>query len=295
MLSHELYLDLQQLLQQVFQKPIPMFNVARVSGGSINQSYCLQLSGGEKLFCKINDAVAFPNLFQAEKEGLLALSETGLFKIPAVLAQTELHAKQVLLLEWIDSRPPTAVFFSRFGSALVQMHAIQGPYFGWPSANYMGSVPQQNTPAQTWSEFFITQRLQPLAAKCMAAGLLTNSAHGLLKKLEPVIKNLFSDGEPPVLLHGDIWSGNFLCHATGTPVLIDPAVYWGHRAMDIGLTRLFGGFDAAFYEAYFKNKPNSQTFESQVSVCQLYPLLIHLLLFGKSYLPAINQTIAKLL
>jgi fructosamine-3-kinase len=94
-------------------------------------------------------------------------------------------------------------------------------------------------------------------------------------------------------VHGDLWSGNFLCDAQSRPVLIDPAVYYGHRAVDIGMTHLFGGFDKRFYEAYQYHAALSNKHEEQWEVCNLYPLMIHLLLFGKSYLAAIEGIMKK--
>jgi fructosamine-3-kinase len=109
------------------------------------------------------------------------------------------------------------------------------------------------------------------------------------------LPQFFDDGEKPALLHGDLWSGNYMCSCTGTPLLIDPAVYYGHRCMDLAMTTLFGGFDAAFYEAYQHYFPLPKNYAVQREICNLYPLLIHLLLFGRSYLTSIQQTLAHLL
>jgi fructosamine-3-kinase len=95
------------------------------------------------------------------------------------------------------------------------------------------------------------------------------------------------------LLHGDLWSGNILCGPDGKPCLIDPAIYFGHREMDLAFSRLFGGFDAKFYEAYESILPLEPGFEGRIGVYNLYPLLVHLNLFGTAYLPGIEKTLNR--
>jgi fructosamine-3-kinase len=102
------------------------------------------------------------------------------------------------------------------------------------------------------------------------------------------LKNIF-DHEQPALLHGDLWSGNFMCDQDSEPVLIDPAVYFGHRSMDLGMTTLFGGFDKSFYETYSYHLPFPNNYSEQWDICNLYPLLIHLNLFGVGYLGQIER------
>jgi fructosamine-3-kinase len=159
----------------------------------------------------------------------------------------------------------------------------------------MGSVPQLNTPDRDWTSFFIHRRLEPLVQQCLSKGLLTAKEHGLFEKLYERLPQLFDDGETPALLHGDLWSGNYLCSHEAEPVLIDPAVYYGHRCMDLAMTTLFGGFDKRFYEAYAHHFPLPKNYGEQFRLCNLYPLLIHLLLFGRSYLTSVQQTLLDFL
>ena len=107
------------------------------------------------------------------------------------------------------------------------------------------------------------------------------------------MRAMLIDDEKPALLHGDLWSGNFMCNASSKPVLIDPAVYYGHRSMDLAMTTLFGGFRQTFYEAYNFHFPLPYNYEQQWAVCKLYPLLIHLYLFGLGYLPQIERTLKQ--
>lgn len=291
MLPQHLYGDLKKLLSQQFNQPIDVLHFQPVGGGSINQTFKLTFSNTHTLFCKINKADAFPQLFLKEKQGLEALGKTGTIKTPHVHACAVLEDYQVLILEWIESGQTTPSFFKTFGQQLAALHHNTAEHFGWEIDNYMGSVPQQNNAENNWISFFKTQRLEPLVQQCLGKQLLTPTDHKQFKKLYARLPQLFDAGEKPALLHGDLWSGNYMCAQNQEPVLIDPAVYYGHRCMDLGMTTLFGGFDAAFYESYNYYFPLPHNYDEQFKVCNLYPLLIHLLLFGKSYLTSIQQTL----
>jgi fructosamine-3-kinase len=146
----------------------------------------------------------------------------------------------------------------------------------------------------TWVDFFIAQRLEPLLGKAYFEGLIEED---FLKKFRAIYPRLheFFPKERPSLLHGDLWSGNVMADSHGFPALIDPAVYFGNREMDIAFSRMFGGFDQRFYDAYDSFFPLSDGFEEKKDIYNLYPLLVHLLLFGKSYISGIQKVIAKLI
>ena len=128
---------------------------------------------------------------------------------------------------------------------------------------------------------------------CISKKLLTTQHQKAFDNLFKKLPFIFNDNEKPALLHGDLWSGNFMCNSQQQPVLIDPASHYSHRSMDLGMTTLFGGFDPSFYEAYHYYFPMPPNYKDQWLICNLYPLLIHLLLFGNSYLPQIQQTLHK--
>lgn len=295
MLPQQLYEDLKKLLAQRFNQPINNIQLQSVGGGSINKTYKLTFSNTHAFFCKINHAVTFPELFLKEAQGLKAIQQTGAIKTPEVIACTTINDQQILLLEWIESGQKTPAFFKRFGEQLARLHHHTSENFGWTDDNYMGSVPQQNSFQKNWNDFFIHQRLEPLAQKSVANNLLSQTEHGLFKKLYQKLPQFFAAAEKPSLIHGDLWSGNFMCTQNGEPVLIDPAVYYGHRSMDLAMTMLFGGFDAAFYESYQYHFPLPSNYKEQLPLCNLYPLLIHLLLFGRPYLTPIQQTLRNFL
>lgn len=265
--------------------------VATVGGGSINYTYRIT-AGNNQFFCKINSLTDFPGLFDAEQKGLELLAQQQLIRIPRVIANERYGNNQVLILEWIEQGLQTEAFWETFGRQLAALHHQQQNRFGLDADNYMGALPQINEPTDNWIDFFINQRLQPQIKLAINHHLLETAHVAQFERLYHKLAELFP-AEPAALLHGDLWSGNYLCDATGQPVLIDPAVYYGHRSMDLAMTTLFGGFDALFYESYAYHFPLPANYQQQWEVCNLYPLLIHLNLFGKSYLAGILNTIRR--
>lgn len=281
---------LQEKLSQKFGDIINL-RLQSIGGGSINNTYRISF-GNEILFCKINSATKFPHLFSKEKRGLEKLAAQRLIKTPAVVDCFEHVDKQFLLLEWIQQGERTERFWKLLGEQLAALHQVSNETFGLNEDNYMGSVPQQNTQHKIWSEFFFAERLAPLLKKCEEEKQLYKNHLRQFEELQKKLSDLFNE-EAPSLLHGDLWSGNFMCDASSAPVLIDPAVYYGHRSMDLAMTTLFGGFRQPFYEAYHYHFPLPSNYEDQWAVCNLYPLLIHLYLFGSNYLSQIEHALGR--
>jgi protein-ribulosamine 3-kinase len=290
-----------------------------VGGGSINDSYQVSTRNNKKWFVKFNQDdpqnPRFPGLFAKEANGLGILASQQLIRTPTVIACEESAGCQVLVLEWIDQQappnermqqPPEA-FWRLFGERLAQLHRVTRDRFGLEENNYMGALPQdnrplnrpdappdaENPPRSSWADFFIQRRLQPQVRLAVDYGLLDSTALRQFDHVYPALPGIFNDDEPPALLHGDLWSGNFLCDNNQQPVLIDPAVYYGHRSMDLAMTTLFGGFEPGFYESYAYHYPFPPNYHEQWEIANLYPLLVHLNLFGKSYLGNILHTIQR--
>jgi protein-ribulosamine 3-kinase len=255
--------------------------IRAVGGGSINTTYQVSTSRNEHWFCKINDARRFPDLFVLERQGLALLEATHTIRTPKVIACEIIDQDQLLVLEWMSEGLRSNDFWRLFGEGLAQLHRMTAPSFGLGHNNYMGALPQSNTPSSDWVDFFIHQRLKPQIILAAGKGLLTPAHQQQFLRLYKALPGIFAP-EPPALLHGDLWSGNFLCDADSRPVLIDPAVYYGHRGMDLAMTTLFGGFERPFYEAYAHHYPLPLNHREQWEICNLYPLLIHLNLFGAS-------------
>ncbi|HKB43117.1 MAG TPA: fructosamine kinase family protein, partial [Chitinophagaceae bacterium] len=164
--------------------------------------------------------------------------------------------------------------------------------FGFAEDNYMGALPQMNTQKENWIDFFIHCRLQPQIKLAVEKKLIRAKHIATFENLYSKLLFIFND-ENSSLLHGDLWAGNFMCNENSQTVLIDPAVYFGHRSMDLAMTTLFGGFDKLFYESYNYYFPFPHNYDEQWEICNLYPLLIHLNLFGSSYLGQIESILRK--
>ena len=281
--------ELQAFLSQKLQTPV--LKIQTVGGGCINQTYKI-ITANKEFFCKVNSASKFPHLFEKEKNGLELIQKHGVIKTPAIVDYAIMGSEQILILEWIEEGNSNTRFWKIFGQQLASLHQISSDQFGLDEDNFMGSVPQINKKQKSWIVFFIDNRLQPLIKLCNNKGLLTSQHRQQFEILYERLPQVFNN-EKPALLHGDLWSGNYMCSKEGMPLLIDPAAYFGHRSGDLAMTTLFGGFDKGFYEAYHYHFPFPDNYKEQWDICNLYPLLVHLFLFGKSYLLQIEQTLDR--
>ena len=281
-LSQALSAYLQTALTAHENREVYLHKATPVSGGSINETYCLHTSAG-KYMIKINNRVAFPSLFALEAAGLGAIQQTHTIATPQVKFYGDFDDQSFLLLEWIETGPTTAAASALLGQQLAQLHRNSNPLFGLNADNYMGSLPQSNRRHGRWCDFFVQERLLPMVNMALSKGLLTANDGADFEDLYARLPQLFEE-EPPALLHGDLWSGNYLINSTGQPYLIDPAVSYGHREFDIAMTTLFGGFNKEFHEAYNEAFPLAGGWQQRLSLWNLYPLLFHLNIFGKTYL-----------
>ena len=286
MMSPSMQNSIRTFLTQSLGISVSTIDFSLVGGGSINQTYQLVVNKKEKFFTKINSAERFPGMFEKEKSGLELLSSRNVIRVPLVIGTFNENGYQVLILEWIEQGARTVNFWTRFGEQLAALHAVPVSQAGLHEDNYMGALPQSNQPSTEWIDFFIHQRLEPQLKLALDHKLLLPKHHHQFEKLYKALPNIFP-ANIMCLLHGDLWSGNFLCDHSGMPVLIDPAVYFGHPSIDLGMTTLFGGFDPSFYQAYERSSPFPSNHRLQWNICNLYPLLIHLNLFGKGYLQSI--------
>jgi protein-ribulosamine 3-kinase len=292
MITELLNTQIKQILQQKVHSSISTLSFSSVAGGSINDTYKITVPGNRSFFLKLNSEQKFPSLFEKEKNGLQFIAEKKIIRTPAVIDCAVINDQQILILEWIEQGLKSPSFWKLFGEKLASLHHITNDYFGFTENNYMGALPQSNNPTSAWSSFFIQHRLQPQVQLAERNGLVESKHVSQFEKLYEKMDLVF-DNEKPSLLHGDLWSGNFLCDEHSQPVLIDPAVYFGHRCMDLGMTTLFGGFDKSFYDAYHYHFSLPAKYLEQWDVCNLYPLLIHLNLFGGSYLHDIAAILRK--
>ncbi len=260
-------------------------------GGCINETCVLSTTNG-KFFIKYNSATAFPAMFEKEAAGLQILSGTNTIEIPEIISYGESGSNAFLLLQYVESGTPGRNFWNEFGTKLAQLHGNTSAYYGLDHDNYIGSLVQSNDQNPDFFSFFITQRIEPQLKKARNKGAFSISEtryfDSLFKKLPEIIPP-----EKPALIHGDLWNGNYIITAKGSPCLIDPAVYYGHRESDIAMTRLFGGFHPDFYDAYNQAWPMAEDWQKRVDIFNLYPLLVHVNLFGGSYARQVLQIIRQ--
>ena len=260
-----------------------------LSGGSINAAWALELGDGRQVFAKTNKH-APPDMFAAEARGLGRLSDAGALRVPDVLEV----GPRFLVLEWVEAGPPCAAHERELGRGLARLHRCTAPCFGLDHSNYIGTIEQDNTHTADWPSFYRAQRLEPLLARGAARGLVDASLRRRFDHLFSRLPELCGPAEAPACLHGDLWVGNLHRDGAGRPVLIDPAVYFGHREVDLAMMRLFGGVDARTFAAYAESWPLAAGWERRVDLYQLYPLLVHVLLFGGSYLAGVDAALGRL-
>ena len=272
--------------------PSSSVHLHTLGGGSINDTFRVTLDSGRQFLLKLNSASKYPALFKKEINGLAILDQQKIFPVPKVVLCKTVEDTQLLLLEWISTGIKNQNFWQSFGEQLAQLHRVTNEHFGLYEDNFMGNLLQINSYTKSWTDFFVLHRLHPQIKLAKEKKLLLQKHITAFGKLEGKLKNVFNE-EPPSLLHGDLWSGNYMCNSNSQPVLIDPAVYFGHRSMDLAMTTLFGGFDKHFYDAYHYHFPFPSDYSAQWEICNLYPLLIHLNLFGMSYQKQVDNILKK--
>ena len=264
-----------------------------VGGGDISAAWQLQVSDGS-VFVKTGPASSY-DMFVAEAEGLAELAAPGVIRVPGVIAYGEHEGTAFVALEWLDFSRPTRATETLLGEQLAELHhRATSERYGWHRDNTIGLTPQHNTWTDDWVTFFRRHRLQfqlELAAGNGFSGPLQEQGARVMDRLPE-----WFEGYVPAasLLHGDLWGGNW-ASLDGEPVIFDPAVYYGDRETDLAMTRLFGGFGAAFYEAYEANAPLAPGHHARCDLYQLYHVLNHLNLFGGGYLGRAQELMRKLL
>jgi len=268
-------------------------NIRIQGGGCINNAGMMNAEGKE-IFVKWNQRDSYPNMFKQEAKGLQLLQSTNSVKVPKILLVGETEKHGFLLMEGITSAAPKPEYFSLLGRQLAQMHRTTNDFFGLDHDNYIGSLPQKNAVSSNWAAFFVQRRLLPQVELASKNNMLDRKLIAGFEGLFKHIKEIFPE-EKPAILHGDLWNGNVISDATGEPCLIDPAIYFGFREMDIAMAKLFGGFNTEFFMAYHEAYPMKPGWQERLDYCNLYPLMVHVNLFGKSYLPSVRTILLKFL
>lgn len=235
----------------------------------------------------------FSTTYRCEANGLKELAKPDAFEVARPIA----YGDSYILTEFIQPGKSPRTFFEDFGKQLARLHRYKGEKNGFYENNFIGANVQLNLPYkeedENWILFYFNKRLlfqyKLAERKRLVSNELRNGFSKLGNRLDTILQG---SEETPSLLHGDLWSGNFICNEQGNPVLIDPAVYYGHREADLAMTKLFGGFPSMFYESYQKEYPLAEGWEYRENLYKLYHVLNHLNLFGRSYLYEAEQIVA---
>lgn len=280
----------QGILLEVFNRSIELRSYRIIAGGSYNQAVCLETEKG--LFLVKTNTETATDIFEKEFKGLDRLRKHTSLKIPQPIGLGKMHHLNYLLMEWIPEGNSGKNYWEELARGIAQLHGTTSDRFGLWEDNYISVLPQVNKEFDNWPEFLIENRIEKMLAKALSRRLIDDAFLKRIRKIYQRLPLLFPD-EKPALLHGDLWSGNVLATESGQPCLIDPAVYFGHREMDLAFSKLFGGFSDHFYLSYNEFYPIEPGFEERVDLYNLYPLLVHLNLFGKSYLSSIEKVVKK--
>lgn len=270
----------------------PLQDALRLSGGMVASSATLITDKG-RFFVKWK-LDAPQRFFRVEADGLDRLRATGAVTTPKWIAYQDADDGEFpyLLLEYVEPRPPSnrAQFNAALGEGLAALHRSRPPFagFGLEIDNFLGSQPQANRPMDSWSGFYRERRLIPQIERARRLGLIPTHRARLLDLLLDRLDSLYEGHLPePALIHGDLWAGNLIA-AGDAPALIDPAIYYADREMEIAYMQLFSGFSAGVFKAYQAAYPLADGFEQRRPLHQLYPLLIHLNHFGEQYGPDVD-------
>lgn len=273
---------------------IQIKSVQTVGGGDINQAAQIT-TNADQLFLKWH-ARSPDGMFTAEARGLELLRQAGTLRVPEVVAYQE-HSEEApayMVLEWLERGRPEAGTYDELGRGLAQLHQVEASAHGLDHDNFIGRLPQYNQQETSWTHFYAEHRIRPQMEIARRSGKLTSAREKLIERLLDKLPNLLPADNPPAsLLHGDLWSGNVMTLAGGQPAIIDPAVYYGHREVEIAFTELFGGFRPQFYEAYNAIHRLDKGYEERRSLYQLYPLMVHMNLFGGGYTGSVDSILRR--
>jgi len=261
--------------------------VVPLGGGSINAAFKIVLEE-ETVVLKVNRSSKYPGMFTAEQKGLELLRNANGPSVPEIICNTTIGEYQYLVLEYINPGPKKSNYSDQFGAVLAALHRNTNSLFGLDHDNYIGSLPQKNTASGNLYEFLVRNRYEPLLRTAVDKQQLNTKDVQAFSQFFRRLPELLPNA-PPTLIHGDLWNGNVITDAQGYACLIDPAVAFVHREADISMTYLFGGFDDGFYRSYNQHFPLEKGFQQRIDLWNLYPLLVHVVHFGGSYVNTVRR------
>ena len=279
----------------------PLQSIEINSGGDINQARLITIESkssdqaNTNYFLKFNALPQSLHMFETEAKGLQIIQQTKSISTPKMIRYGEADGTAFLLLNYIQPAAKTNTFWENFGRSLALLHRDNThSYFGLDHHNYIGNLKQVNHYETDWKTFYIKHRISPQLKLAIDFKRMDSYQIKVFDKLFNKLEELLPE-ESACLTHGDLWSGNFLANRDEEVVLIDPALSYAHREMDMAMTYLFGGFSPHFYDAYQRIYPIEKGFKKRMDIYQLYYLMVHVNLFGGSYVESVNRILRKYL
>ncbi len=287
----DIWRHLEQQIKQATGRAFLIHNNQSIGGGCINSAFRVT-DRDRSYFIKTNHA-RYARMFEAEAEALREMAASNTVRVPEPVGYGE-HADQCyVVMEYLELGGNADM--ARFGRQFAAMHRVTADRFGWRIDNTIGSTHQPNTQTDDWIEFWRGQRLGfqlETAAQNGYGGELQRLGERLLADMPA----LFENHEPGAsMLHGDLWGGNYGALRDGTPVIFDPAFYYGDREADLAMTALFGGFGSRFYAAYNEAWPLDPGYEVRKDFYNIYHIINHLNLFGGGYHGQAVSTLKRVL
>lgn len=283
-LKYPLFEEVSKILAEKNGNRFQIKSAQKLGGGCIHHASKIETSVGN-FFLKWN-ASGFSDVFEKEAEGLIELKNAGseLLKIPDVIAFKKIgETPGFLLLEYLESSGGDAKSDEKLGRGLAQIHRYSADNFGFNNDNYCGATLQKNSWKTNWAEFYRDNRLDFLIQQIKTECPFSVEDASIFEKLMAGLPGLLPEASVPALIHGDLWSGNYMYTIHG-PALIDPATSFSDREMEFGMITLFGGFSPRFFDAYNEFYPLPDGWKQRNRLYQVYHILNHYLLFGSSYL-----------
>lgn len=288
--SQEQYQFIAQILSKHTGESAQIDDFQFFYGGNFNLAVRLRVKNTE-YFIKWTQG-DHQGLFDAEAKNLQTIHATGAIPVPQVLGVGQLDEKEYLMMGCIDSADKQAHYWEDFGEKLANLHRHSSPLgHGLSYTNFIGAASQENAWMTDGVEFFIENRLKKQVGRALYDRKITTELADKFETLYERLPDLLPH-EAPALIHGDLWSGNAMVNEQGLITLVDPCCYYGLREAELAFTTMFGGFDTSFYKSYNATFPIEKGFHARIPLYNLYPLMVHVNLFGEGYLPAVNKILA---
>jgi fructosamine-3-kinase len=282
---------LQTAVEKVLGKEPQLYGFHHMGGGEINQLYKVITDKGV-YFAKVHDLERYPKFFDKEMFSLSTIQKTNTIEVCKPIGICECEGMEFFFIEYVESGPPSETYWNDMGQKLANLHMHSNRYFGFVEDNYLGITPQINHRNSNWGQFFIKNRLMPNVRKAAENMYLDLELVKKFEKYYQLVEVVFPE-ETPSLLHGNLWKEQILVTQEGSPILCNPSAYFGHREMDIAMTKMVGSFPVSFYESYNATYPLIEDWEIRIGFCQMYYSLVNLNNYGMPYLPSVEDKLNK--